>query len=241
VGRPGAPARTPGTTHPGGRCPCRRPRKTPPARRCRWRGDVGTDKADALPTVLQAIDLIHTRTSACAAVYEYGCQVPSGIFSGGADRPRRRPRAASPSPRCSPPRQAFRLHPHAAGWAVGQGRKCSWSAGVRLGPGARNDRLSVGDQPQSPAPYTVYASSVRHAVRQGPPIERTVPSQEHPAAQRRPFPTSLPPPPRLLENIPTGYLMAVCERPAGFHRLSAWTRDATAGPKWPLMAPKRPR
>src|SRR5262249_25590243 len=38
-----------------------------------------------------------------AAVYEYGCQAPSGIFLGGADRPRRRLRAAFPSPPCSPP------------------------------------------------------------------------------------------------------------------------------------------
>src|SRR5262245_55313264 len=57
-----------------------------------------------------------------------------------------------------------------------------------------NDRLSVGDRPRSPAPYTVYASSVRHATSKGRPIERTVPSQVHPAAQRRPSPTALAPP-----------------------------------------------
>jgi hypothetical protein len=48
-----------------------------------------------------------------------------------------------------------------------------------------NDRLSVWNQPRSHAPGTVYASSVRHATNQSPPIERTVPSQVHPAAQRR--------------------------------------------------------
>src|SRR5262249_56307630 len=79
-----------------------------------------------------------------------------------------------------------------------------------------NDRLSVGDQPPSPAPYTVYASSVRHAVRKGPPIERTVPSQDHPAAPRRPFPTSLPPPPR--------------QRPRLLSRRGSSVRSSTRGP-----------
>jgi len=65
-----------------------------------------------------------------------------------------------------------------------------------------NDRLSVWNLPRSHAPTTVYASSVRHAISKSSPIERTVPSQDHPAAQRRLSPTSLTPPqrrrPRLL-------------------------------------------
>src|SRR5262249_19181953 len=59
-----------------------------------------------------------------------------------------------------------------------------------------NDRLSVGNRPRSPAPPTVYASSVRHALVKSPPSERTVPSQVHPAAPRRLSPTTLTPPPR---------------------------------------------
>src|SRR5262249_51509925 len=55
----------------------------------------------------------------------------------------------------------------------------------------QNDRLSVWNQPRSEAPCTLYASSVWHATSKSPPIERTVPSQVHPAAQRRLFPTSL--------------------------------------------------
>lgn len=66
------------------------------------------------------------------------------------------------------------------------------SASVRA-PGP-NDRLSVWDPPRPQAPGTVYASSVRHASSKSPPIERTVPSQVHPAAQRRLSPTSLGPP-----------------------------------------------
>src|SRR5262249_7274514 len=54
-----------------------------------------------------------------------------------------------------------------------------------------NDRLSVGGQPRPPAPSTVYASSVRHATVKSSPIARTVPSQVHPAAQRRLSPTAL--------------------------------------------------
>jgi hypothetical protein len=59
-----------------------------------------------------------------------------------------------------------------------------------------NDRPSVWDQPRSQAPCTVYASSVRHASSKNSPIERTVPSQVHPAAQRQPSPTALAPPQR---------------------------------------------
>src|SRR5579871_4746651 len=54
-----------------------------------------------------------------------------------------------------------------------------------------NDRLSVGNRPRFHPPCTVYASSVRHAINKSPPIERTVPSQVHPAAQRRLSLTSL--------------------------------------------------
>lgn len=38
-----------------------------------------------------------------AAVYEVYCQAPSGVFSGGANRSRRRPRVACSSPPCSAP------------------------------------------------------------------------------------------------------------------------------------------
>src|SRR5262249_13059249 len=73
-----------------------------------------------------------------------------------------------------------------------------------------NDRLSVWNLPRSQAPSTVYASSVRHACTESPPIERTVPSQVHPAAQRRPSPTTLPPPrplrPPLLNISPASFL-----------------------------------
>src|SRR6516162_5922265 len=66
-----------------------------------------------------------------------------------------------------------------------------------------NDRLSVGDRLRSPAPCTVYAQGVRHAVTESPPIERTVPSQVHPAAQRRLSPTALDsPPPRRSRRAP---------------------------------------
>jgi hypothetical protein len=43
----------------------------------------------------------------CAAVYEDGCQAPSGVFLGGADQPRRRPRADFRSHPCFPPEHVF--------------------------------------------------------------------------------------------------------------------------------------
>src|SRR5262249_99500 len=100
------------------------------------------------------VSQVHLRCCLSSAVYEYGCQAPSGVFSGGANRSRRRPRAASPSPPCSPPKQALRLHPHAACWAVGQGRKRYRSVGVRLGSGARPERPSIRGGPAT-VPSTV--------------------------------------------------------------------------------------
>jgi len=40
-------------------------------------------------------------------VYEVRCQVPSGFFPGGADRPRHRPSADSRSRPCFPPEHSF--------------------------------------------------------------------------------------------------------------------------------------
>src|SRR5262245_22464467 len=77
-----------------------------------------------------------------------------------------------------------------------------------------NNRLSVGDLPRSPAPVTVYASSVRHTTSQSPPIERTVPSQDHPAAQRRLSPTPLASLPRRQRPRILSSLVRVCPRQA---------------------------
>ena len=73
-------------------------------------------------------------------------------------------------------------------------KRCGRLACVAVRAPGPNDRLSVWNQPRSHAPCTVYASSVRHATNKSLPIERTVPSQVHPAAQRRLSPTSLSPP-----------------------------------------------
>src|SRR5262249_17822921 len=106
------------------------------------------------------------------------------FFLGGADRPRHRPRTdshcvlAHPPSILSPPppsphpwlgeggggeRMLF-VFPFTLGAAAPGSSSCLWSAAcfwVRA-PGP-NDRLSVGDRKQPPAPCTVYASSVRHA------------------------------------------------------------------------------
>src|SRR5262249_7387808 len=127
--------------------------------------------------------------------------------------PRRAPTACFP-PAAAPPQPGW-------GGGGGGGKACSAAPSTRVRRLARwwqtpsgrlaclavrarrpDDRLSVGDPPRSPAPSTVYAPGVRHAIFQSPPIERTVPSQDHPAAQRRLSPTWLTPPqpsrPRLI-------------------------------------------
>ena len=85
--------------------------------------------------------------------------------------------------------QRRRAAPSLLGGAKPSGRLACLS--VRA-PGP-NDRLSVWNQPRSQAPCTLYASSVWHATNKSPPLERTVPSQVHPAAQRRLSPTWLAP------------------------------------------------
>src|SRR5262249_11692662 len=142
---------------------------------------------DTFRSCAQPCVLLAPLVRAQAVVYEYGCQVPSGIFSGGANRSRRRPRAASPSPPCS--------STSPTGDRLGR-RAVSQAASARLAcPSVRapgpNNRLSVGDLPPSPAPSAVSASSARHAPSKRPPLERTVPSQVHPAAPRRLSPTAL--------------------------------------------------
>jgi len=143
------------------------------------------------PAVSRQAESTH-RVVVSAAVYEYGCQVPSGVFSGGADRPRRRPRAGSPSRPCSLPEHSFAaalpspqvgggrrrknappIHPQAARWAVQGERKRLRPAGVRLGPGARPERPSIRGGP-TPVPSTLYRiRSGRPARRNGEPTHRT--------------------------------------------------------------------
>src|SRR5262249_37958501 len=79
-----------------------------------------------------------------------------------------------------------------------------------------NDRLSVGNPRRFPAPCTVYAASVRHASSKSSPLERTVPSQVHPAAPRRLSPTSLDPPPRQSARLgPPRFVVLRSSRPLG--------------------------
>src|SRR5262245_5030444 len=147
--------------------------------------DAGADRMDRNASVRTKFALLIRVTPFAPAVYEYGCQVPSGVFSSGANRSRRRPRAPSRSPPCFPPEHFFpaalpspqagggrrrgkngpRLRPPAAGLAVRQGRKRLRSVGVRLGPGARPERPSIRGGP-APAPSTWYR------IRLGRPARR---------------------------------------------------------------------
>src|SRR5262249_15401708 len=76
----------------------------------------------------QQLDVNHRGSSDVlyGAVYEYGCQAPSGIFSGGADRPRRRPRADSPIASLLPSRAFFgRRSPLTRGGGRAATKECS--------------------------------------------------------------------------------------------------------------------
>lgn len=127
-----------------------------------------------------------------AAVYDDGCQVPPGVFCGGADRPRRRPRAESWVRPCSSPEHSFpaaalpspaagggrreknapRLRPGAPSAVRGFPKRLR-SAGVRLGPGARPERPSIRVGPAT-APSTWYRIRLeRPARQQQEPTHRT--------------------------------------------------------------------
>src|SRR5262249_10820726 len=71
---------------------------------------------------------------------------------------------------------ALRLPPQAARGAVWLCRKRSWSAGVRLGSGARPERPSIRVEPATaPAPHTVIPCTPRAS---GTPSVRAHPSNE---------------------------------------------------------------
>src|SRR5262249_49972105 len=76
------------------------------------RGEPEPRSSVAPPRLVAALSTEKTprslqKRSTGAAVYECGRQVPSGVCSGGADRPRRRPRADCSSPPCSLFRTSF--------------------------------------------------------------------------------------------------------------------------------------
>src|SRR5262249_39687892 len=94
-----------------------------------------------------------------AAVYEYGCQAPSGVFSGGANCSRRWPRAASQfASLLSPLTYMRRAGP------LGSIASAFRSAGVRRGPGARPEQPSIRVGPAT-APNTFYRVRVERPAR----------------------------------------------------------------------------
>src|SRR5262249_20099247 len=217
----------------------------------------GQDKEEPARPVSQEP---HEAPACSAAVYEYGCQVPSGVCSGGANRSRRRPRAVSPSPPCTSTSPTGGARGRLA---VSQALLVGWRAS-RFG---RQARTTVSPCGTSHGPSTSYRVRLERPARPqcepthrtngastGSPGGTTAARTDHAssasaAATAPPFPPGfcaavLDPPPRLTPAPlpPAGRAAAPWNRPAAAHPFpgrfpaappaprTATTRSAACGP-----------